>query len=198
MFDSTTQTYHSSLTFHAAAKPAETSLPVCIAAAMHLNMALPPDLTLVSPVCFVSVRTSPAGRSCRTTLQIPHAVDLPGIKKELGRFCILTYMTFDLISSPSVECSSPTERRLEVMTVESLNVTKKHVTFKTTIISPALYAVGIRDVLKGVARPLAPLRCVLFCLYVDLDNLTQIKYISVKMFVGLNLPTVTQVCSMCS
>ena len=185
----------------------EESISICIAAAMHLNIAFPPDVMVVSPICFLSCRSQ---RPCQATLKLPHAAVASSRRdQDFATFCVLTYVTFDVsgfYASPGVESPSPVERRLEVAgkeVVKSLDVGSKEVTFKTTLTNPSLYAVGIRrgggggggGGLEGVPRPpaLMPLRCVLYCMYEKYEKQLTISTIPVKMYVGLNLPTVALV-----
>ena len=166
-------------------EPMKESVPVCIAAAMHLNIACPQDVVIISPICFISCRSR---RPCRATVQIPHAAFISGNKKDV---CILTYTTVNLLGYPA----SPVvvKKSFKVEKVESLDVRKQNVSFKITITNPSLYAVGIKCA-GGVARPPVPLQCVLYCLYAEYNGQELISYIPVKMFVGLNLPTVFLVC----
>ena len=162
--------------------------PVCIAASMHLNIGCPPDVAVVSPICFISCRSQ---QPCRATIQIPHAISLSGSKKDL--FILTTHY-----SKPSL-VSSPVERYFEIVKVDSLDVGKRNVTFKTTITEPSLYAIGIRyggGMAGGVAGPHVhvPLECVLCCLCAKYDNQTLLP---VKIYVGLNLPTVLLVHNVC-
>lgn len=172
----------------------ETEIPVCIAAAMHLHISFPSDYTIISPVCFISCRCE---HTCRATLELPHAASISAgrrDKEEQSLFCVLSFVTFDLKRSTQVESPSPIlERRLEPLVLKSLEVESNLVRFKTTLGNPCLYAVGIRNDTSRVPRPLAPLRCALFCLYKKFEDQVSVSVIPIKMYVGLNLRTVTEI-----
>ena len=169
---------------------AEGEIPVCIAAAMHLNITFPTNYVIVSPVCFVSCRCE---KPCRATLELPHAADLTtGNQKDKERFCILSYVITNL-SSSSLKSPSPMVRVLDRMSVDSLEVENRCVRFKASFKNPSLYAVGVRCGGDGVPRPPVPLRCALFCMYRKFDKQDVISIVSVRLFVGLSLQTVTQV-----
>lgn len=172
-----------------AMKP-EVEIPVCIAAAMHLNIAFPRDYVIVGPVCFVSCRYQ-GDRPCKATLEIPHAVSLSADKSEEQRFRIFSFVTCNL-KTISVESPSPVERKLDRLEVK-LQVEKSTVRFKTIFKNPSIYAVGVESVCNGVPRPLLPLKCVLFCLYDKLDKKKEFRTIPITMYVGMQLQTVNAV-----
>ena len=174
-----------------AATEVKDEIPVCIAAAMHLNISFPMDYVIVSPVCFVSCRCE---KPCRATLELPHAAYLTkDNEKDKRRFCILSYVVTNM-SSLNLKSPSPMGRVLDRLNVDSLEVENRLVRFKASFKNPSLYAVGIKSASGGsVPRPVVPLRCGLFCVYEKFDKHQEISIVNVKMFVGLSLQTVTQV-----
>ncbi len=180
-------------------QPSLQVMEVCIAATMHYYIPFPQGYTIVSPICFVSCKSE---RSCLISLSLPHAIDTKIDKKCLN---ILSFHTYDLVNSSSggswgggspAPIDSPMERQLCPINVNKLLVEGDVISFETCIINPSLFAIGIRsDAVDTVPRPLLlPLRCILFCVWQDLSQCATIGTVPVTMYVGLKLPTVTEVC----
>ena len=77
------------------------------------------------------------------------------------------------------------------LNVDAFEVEHRLVQFKTSFKNLSLYAVGVKSIGNKVLRPLLLLRCALFCMY---EKCEKHALVSVRLFVGLSLQTVTQVC----
>ena len=166
-------------------KPEE-KLEVCVAAAMHFNRLLPKGYTIVSPVCFVSCKTS---KPCEVRLTLPHAT-LCQFDEDHKKVAILATSAYDLKWSPDSPLFSPGEHPLVPLVGVDLQTDRQCVKFTTTLVCPSLYAVAVKD---NFPCPL-PLRCSLFVTYPELSGESStITAFDIMTYVGMTLKTVTTV-----
>lgn len=171
--------------------PKDNKLEVCVALSMTINIPFPAEYTIVSPICFVSCKCSQSSFS----LTLPHAVTVSSsFKKDSLR--ILSMITCDVrnfnIDSPKTEF--PPDIKLEEISTNP-EVFDKKLKFKADLRNPSLFAVGIKnDSARNIPRPLPVLRCTLFCMYDSYDEHSSISTIPVKMYVGMNIDSVREVC----
>lgn len=172
----------------------ERELHVCIAAAMHLNTTYPSQYTISSPICFVSVKCK--RQSCCATLDIPHAACVND-STDKSLFTILSMVTSTLPndSADSVLVESPLVKELNPIKVESLEILDGVVRFRAFLHHPSLFAVGIRNHSEQILQPMVPLNCMLFCMYKNREKDSIISKITIRMYAGLELETVTRVCA---
>ena len=154
---------------------------VCLCAAMHLNRSFSEGYTIVSPVCFVSLKSK---RPCEVNITIPHA--LANVEAEKGKICILSTTTIDPNLRPGSPLSSPSERTLVHLQGIELLAEKRSVRFRTTLAHPSLFVVAVRDRLPD-------LRCSLFVTYPELDSSSSVAGFDVEAYIGMSLKTVTTV-----
>ena len=154
---------------------------VCLCAAMHLNYSFSEGYTIVSPVCFVSLKSK---RSCEVSITIPHAI--ANVEAEKGKICILSTTTIDPNLRPDSPLSSPSERTLVHLRGIELQPEKRSVKFRTTLAHPSLFVVAVRDRLPD-------LRCSLFVTYPELDSSSSVAGFDVEAYIGMSLKTVTTV-----
>ena len=168
-------------------KNKEESVDVCLCAAMHLNRSFPQGYTIVSPVCFVSLKSQ---RPCEINLSIPHAI--ANAEAEKDKICILSTVTVNPNLQPESPLFSPSERTLIQLQGIELQAETRSIKFRTSLAHPSLFVVAVRD---GVSR-LLPLRCSLFVAYPELDRNSSVSAFDIETYIGMNLKTVTTVSSL--
>ena len=162
-------------------------LDVCLTAAMHFNRSFPPGFVIVSPICFVSLKSQ---HHPSITFTVPHA--LRSSEKERNRICILFMHTVDPNLSIDSPIGLPTERTLSCLRDDVIKeIGPNFVSFGTQLVCPTLFAVGMRTDEK-IPAPLA-LKCSLFVTYPILDGNTTISAFEVVVYIGMSLKTVETV-----
>ena len=162
-------------------KNKEEEVEVCLCAAMHLNCSFSEGYTIVSPVCFASLRSR---RPCEVDITLPHAIANVETAKE--KICILSMTTIDPNLKPDSPLSSPTERTLVHLQGIEPQAEKCSIKFRISLAYPSLFVVAVRD------RP-PDLRCSLFVIYPELDPGSSVTGFDVEAYIGMNLKTVTTV-----
>ena len=154
---------------------------MCLCAALHLNCSFSEGYTIVSPVCFVSLKSQ---RPCEVKITLPHAI--ANVETEKEKICILSMTTIDPNLKSDSPLSSPTERTLVHLQGIEPQAEKRSIKFRTSLACPSLFVVAMRD------RP-PDLRCSLFVIYPELDPGSSVTGFDVEAYIGMNLKTVTTV-----
>ena len=163
-------------------------LPICLCVAMHCSQILPPGVSIVGPICFLSARSP---KSLRIHLSLPHAVYFSR-REDSSRFFVLTASTTKLTENPESPIFNPRERNFTPLEGEGVRYSfeERRVSFVTELVGPSLFAVGMRDGPRTI--PL-PLKCVLYTVYPECGREATITGVEVEAYVGMELNTVTTV-----
>lgn len=162
----------------------EGTLEVCLCASMHFNHSYPPGYSIVSPICFVSCKTE---RPCEIRLTLPHALAPLTSAEDRARVTLLSTTTVASHLHPHSPLFSPSERTLAPLPGEATVVDAQSLQFKTTLVHPSLFAVGVR----AVPGRLLPLRCSLFVTYPYLEPEAKVPGFDMEAYIGMTLPTVS-------
>ena len=162
-------------------KNKEERVEVYLCAAMHPNCPIPDRCTIVSPVCFVSLKSK---SSCEVEITLPHAI--ANIEADKEKVCILSTPTIDPNLKPDSPLYSPTERTLVHLDRIDLQAKNHSVKFRTSMVYPSLFVVAVKDKLPN-------LQCSLFVTYPKFDPSSNVTGFDVEAYIGMSLKTVTTV-----
>jgi len=174
-------------------------LEVCLAVSMATTIVMSHDYSIISPVCFVSCKYKKPTKSSAFSLTLPHAIE-NAQKYHRDAFKILSLATRNIttlgVESPTTDI--PENAKFAEIDPDSMEFFPHSLKFKSSILNPSLFAIGMRNEPSAVPKPFPILKCALFCVYECYNEYSKISQIRVKFYVGMRLKTVQKVSTLCN